>query len=177
MITRSKLIDFKIKDAHLYCNRETGKMLKKSELKEDEEGDYFEFPNTILEKVVTSPEEDGIQDTQEMHTCIEILLLSGATITEYAKRYCGWNLDDEIYCKAVREFQLELCDVDSDQRKERFIENNIAQTIIDNDCDADFVHNLFKDSCCTSWSEKTEKNYKKHFVVGDGTTYYRPSGE
>ena len=170
---RSKLIDFNIGDFYQLYNPSTGEKFNKSDIKKrdydedfgDGDGDDepFEYPNTILEKVVICPAEGGINETQELHTCIELLLLAGASITEYAKRYCGFDMGcfNEIYPKTVGDFHLKLCDVDPKERKEKWIENNIAQTIIDNNCDATFVHNLFKDTCCTTWDEEKEKKYKE----------------
>ena len=168
---RSKLIDFGVGDSYQLYNPSTGEKFNKSDIKKsdydddfgDGEDEPFEYPNTILEKVVIIPEEGGIRETQELHTCIELLLLAGASITEYAKRYCGFDMGflNEIYPKTVGDFHLMLCDVDPKERKEKWIENNIAQTIIDNNCDATFVHNLFKETCCTTWDEEKEKKYKE----------------
>ena len=137
--------------------------------------DLYEYPNTILETVVVSPIYNSINETQDFHTCIEILLLAGASITDYAKDKCGFDMGvlGETVCKSLRKFQLELCDIDHRERKKKWVENNTAHTIIDNNCDSDFVHKLFIQTCCSSWNEKIENDYMKCRVIeNDGCTHY-----
>jgi len=167
-------------DYDLFCN-ETGNRIyswDKKAIKEHKNSlndDLYELPNTILESCVICPIEGGPYESQEYMTCIEIILLSGATITPYVMRYCGFDMNvlGEIGVKTLSEFHLKFCDVCPTRRMELWFENNVVQNIVDNNCDADFVHNLFKQTCCTEWSDEIETKYKEARTVDeDGSISY-----
>ena len=138
--------------------------------------DFYELPNTILESCVICPIEAGPYESQDYMTCIEIILLSGATITPYTIRNCGFDMNvlGEISIKTLSQFQLKFSDVCPSRRVELWFENDVVQNIIDNNCDADFVHNLFKQTCCTEWNDEIETKYKEtRSVDEDGSISYQ----